>query len=111
MSGERVTGCPAVAPEALAHLVGSPQAPLHARLAAITDATLAQDAPALVAQVHKALPKLTSAQVVNGLAAAYCPIVRGDAQLDANAKALRIGHFSELVYMQFNSNGLPGGRR
>jgi len=110
LSGERVTGCPAVAPDALAQLVASPQAPLRARLAAITDATLAQDTPALVAEVHKALPKLSTAQVVNGLAAAYCPVVRADAGLDANARALRIGHFSELVYTQLNSNGLPVGR-
>ena len=111
MSGERVSGCPAVAPDALAHLVASPQAPLHASLAAITDDTLAQDAPALIAQVRRALPKLTTVQVVNGLTAAYCPIVRADAKLDANAKALRIGHFSELVYTQLNSNGLPVGGR
>ncbi len=109
MSGERVTGCPAVAPDALARLVA--QAPVHAKLAAITDATLAQETPALVAQVRRTLPTLTTSQVVNGLAAAYCPIVRGDAQLDANARALRIGHFSELVYTQLNSNGLPVGRR
>ena len=111
MSGERVSGCPAVTPDALAKLVGSPQAPLHARLAAITDATLAQDAPGLVADVHKALPKMPTAQLVNGLAAAYCPVVRVDASLDASAKALRIGHFSELAYTQLNSNGLPVGRR
>lgn len=107
MSGDRVSGCPAVAPAALARLVGSPQAPLHARLAAITDATLPQDTPLLLQDVRKALPKLSTAQIVNGLAAAYCPVVRGDATLDTNAKALRIGHFSELVYTQLSSNGLP----
>ena len=101
-----------LAPDANLRTVVSdrPQAPLYARLAAITDMTLAQDAPQLVSEVHKALPKLSTAQVVNGLAAAYCPIVRGNAQLDANAKALRIGHFSELVYTQLSSNGLPVGR-
>jgi hypothetical protein len=97
MSGERVSGCPAVVPPELARLVASPQARLHARLAAIDEATLAQDVPPLVADVREALPTLPTAQVVNGLAAAYCPVVRGDAGLDANAKALRIGHFSELV--------------
>jgi mono/diheme cytochrome c family protein len=111
MSGERVSGCPAVVPPELARLVASPQARLHARLAAIDEATLAQDVPPLVADVREALPTLPTAQVVNGLAAAYCPVVRGDAGLDANAKALRIGHFSELVYTQLSSNGLPVGRR
>ncbi len=111
MSGERESGCPPVAPAELARLVGSPQAPLEARLAAITDMTLAQDTPRLVADVHKALPKLSTAQVVNGLAAAYCPIVRGNTQLNANAKALRIGHFSELVYTQLSSGGLPVASR
>ncbi len=110
MNGERVTGCPAVEPPELARLVAGPQAPLHGRLEPITEATLAQDVPSLVADVRKALPKLATAQVVNGLAAAYCPVVRGSAQLDANAKALRIGHFSELVYTQLNSNAVLAGR-
>jgi mono/diheme cytochrome c family protein len=110
MTGEPATGCPAVVPPQLARLVAGPQAPLHAQLAAITEATLAQAVPPLVAKVRKAVPKLATAQIVNGLAAAYCPVVRGDPALDASAKALHIGHFSEFVYTQLSSNGLPPGR-
>jgi mono/diheme cytochrome c family protein len=89
--------CPAVAPAPLARAL-SADSPLGQELAGVTEGDMPQRAGDLVARAHAAAPAARRADLVNGLTAAYCSVVRADTTLDANQKALRLGHFSELAY-------------
>lgn len=46
------------------------------------------------------MPKVPAADLINGFATAYRSIVRKDAALDQRAKALKLGHFVEYIYVE-----------
>ncbi len=45
--------------------------------------------------------------IVNGLTAAYCPVVAADKEISSAARASLLGNFSGLVYGQLKSDGKP----
>lgn len=92
------TGCPAPDSPAVARLLADSNQHLATQLGQVSEAQMYPQTQQLVASLKKLAPKAARADLINGLTAAYCPIVRDDAQLDANAKALKLGHFSQLVY-------------
>ncbi|MEO7875487.1 MAG: cytochrome c [Dokdonella sp.] len=91
------TGCPPVANAELVKALGT--ATYRTQLSAVTDAGMYQQTGQLVAQLRKSNRAVPDADLINGLTAAYCPIVRADPELDQNAKALKIGRFANYVYM------------
>jgi mono/diheme cytochrome c family protein len=100
MTAAPKSSCPKVATPALAKALDSGRGGMRTELAGITDANMPQSAGRLVSRARAAAPGIQTAEIVNGLTAAFCGVVRADAALDANQKALRLGHFSELVYME-----------
>jgi mono/diheme cytochrome c family protein len=93
-------GCSKIGSAALAAALGDgASSAAAAQLRSVTDANMQERADRLVVYAHTASPRSGKADVVNGLTAAYCGVVRADAALDANQKALRLGHFSQLAYM------------
>jgi mono/diheme cytochrome c family protein len=105
------SACPRVEPAAIARAVADPRSGLAAELQAVTEADMYEQTQRLVATLRKAAPHVSQADVVNGLTAAYCPIVRRDEQLNPVARGLRLGHFSELVYAQLHSSPVANGAR
>ncbi|CAN5766061.1 hypothetical protein BH11PSE8_BH11PSE8_12970 [soil metagenome] len=99
MNGAPVHGCPAIAQAAIAAAISDTRNGVAKQLAHIDRATMWQAAAHLGTMVARAVPEASPADVVNGLTAAYCAVVRDDASLDTNAKALQLGQFSQLVYM------------
>ncbi len=106
MNAAPLQGCPAVTEPTLAKAIADPHRGIASRLGATTEDNMPKQVQAIVAKVKAAAPGVPQAQVVNGLTAAYCRVVREDAHLDANGKALQLGHFSQLVYLELRSNGL-----
>jgi len=100
MSAAAKSGCPKVVTPALANALGSDRGGIRTELSGVTDANMPQGARRLVSRARATAPGIQPADLVNGLTAAYCGVVRADNALDANQKSLRLGHFSELVYME-----------
>ena len=92
------SSCTAVAMPAPDQKIDPDRYATPAQLAGITDANLPQRTEDLVQRARATAPKAAQAELVNGLTTAYCNVVRADKTLDWNQKALRLGHFSELVY-------------
>ena len=93
------TACPAVGLPTLAQAIGADRSGLRSRLAGLTEANMPQQSVQIVASARAAAPAAGQADLVNGLTAAYCRIVRDDKTLEPNQKALQLGHFSEMAYM------------
>ena len=100
MSVSAKSSCPKVAAPALAAAIGSDRGSIRSTLSGITEANMPQAAGQLVKRARAASPGIAPAELVNGLSAGYCNVVRADAALNPNQRALRLGHFSELVYME-----------
>ena len=77
------------------------------------------DAANMLEQINVILPKLTSggshpagspaqADLVNGLTAAYCPVVMADGSLPAEQRLWQLQHFASLVYTQLASHDKAG---
>jgi mono/diheme cytochrome c family protein len=105
------SACPAIAPAAVAKAIADPHTGLTNDLSAMTDADMYQQTQRMVVALRKAAPRASQADVVNGLTAAYCPIVRGNPQFDSRAQSLRLGQFSELVYSQLHTGIVITGAR
>ncbi|MEO7938613.1 MAG: cytochrome c [Burkholderiaceae bacterium] len=52
----------------------------------------------LLTEARTHAPNASQADLVNGLTAGYCRVLVTDSQLAPRERALRLGHFSELVY-------------
>jgi mono/diheme cytochrome c family protein len=100
MNPAGVQSCAAMAPDAVARAVADPASGLAARIDAVSEANMAQEVPRIVTDVRTKAHGATSADIVNGLTAAYCHVVAGDPKLDREWRALQLGHFSETVYRQ-----------
>jgi hypothetical protein len=55
--------------------------------------------------VKVAAPQAPQADIVNGLALAYCPIIRQNSQLTDQQKVTELDGFSERIYSVLKSNG------
>ena len=91
------SGCPPIADPKLAKALAD--AGVVKQLQGIDEADMYGQTGRLVLQLKGAVAGTLPADVINGLTAAYCPIVRGDAALDENAKALKLGRFANYVYL------------
>jgi hypothetical protein len=102
-------GCEPVAPP-LAHAIDSK---------GIEQDLRNTDAANMLEQINVILPKLTSggshpagspaqADLVNGLTAAYCPVVMADGSLPAEQRLWQLQHFASLVYTQLASHDKAG---
>lgn len=104
MTAGRLHGCAEVKPSMLARLIADPKQPLAVDLNSTDETNMAQHVAAIVKQVKADAPEVHGAELVDGLTAAYCKVVRNNAQLDWNQRALQLGHFSEMVYMQMHQD-------
>jgi mono/diheme cytochrome c family protein len=96
-------GCPEIGSPQVAHAIADARNGLQRDLAGVTDANMYVQTQRVVAKLRAAAPGVAMAELVNGLTAAYCPVVRQDAKLDVASRTLRLGQFSELVYMNLRS--------
>lgn len=103
MSAGSALSCPAVTTGPLAKAIGDPRNHLATDMATITEADMPQRVEQIVRTLRRAVPAVPQADLVNGLTTTYCGAVRSDATLDARQRALRLGHFSELVYVATTS--------
>ncbi|WP_077001898.1 cytochrome c [Variovorax sp. KK3] len=99
MSAGGVSGCPKVDTPSLGKAFESQRAAIRTQLAGMTDATMPAQAQRLVAQLRARAPRADNAELINGLAQAYCSAMRDDRKIEANEKSLRLGRFSQLVFM------------
>lgn len=97
LAGNPATGCPRITPTPLATALQTPST--HARLQAMTDATMLNDIDRLLPQVRAAAPSLDNSSLVNGLTDAYCAVL-ADRKLTVASRAEQLGNFSILVYGQ-----------
>ena len=103
--GQTSGPCPPPAPADVAAAVSDPKLDIANRLHAITEGNILQIAEQAVTTLKAAVPHASQADIVNGLAAAYCPIVRQDTTLSGRQKVERLDEFSERVYSELVSNG------
>jgi len=105
-------GCEQVAPPAVAEAISS-----HGIEHDLRDT----NASNMLEQIDAILPKLVSgtphaeslgqADLVNGLTAAYCPIVMGDQTLPPEQRVWQLQHFATLVYTELASKRKPAQRQ
>ena len=98
-------GCPPVAPPAVAAAVDDPKTGIANALKGITLANALETAEAIVPKVRAAAPQASQADVVNGLSAAYCPVIVADAAVVGPQKVVQFNDFSDQVYSVARSNG------
>jgi mono/diheme cytochrome c family protein len=96
-----LTACPAIADTALAKSLGS--ASVQQQLRALTQANMYATTQKLVQSARAQAPGVGQAALVNGFAAAYCPLVRQDSKLDQTGKSLAMGRFVESIYIAANT--------
>jgi mono/diheme cytochrome c family protein len=80
--------------------VAAPDSPIVGQLKGITDANLLESVDAIIPKLKAAAPHAPTADLVNGLTAAYCPMLLADAKLTEPQRAARLGSFSEILYGQ-----------
>jgi mono/diheme cytochrome c family protein len=97
--------CPAIGQPGVAAAVADPKSGIADALKAMTLDTVLQTAQTVVGKVRAAVPAAKRADVVNGLTAAYCPVVQQDDRVAAPLKVAMLDTFSERVYSVLGSNG------
>jgi mono/diheme cytochrome c family protein len=80
--------------------VAAPDSPVAAQMKQITDANLLETVDAIIPKVKAAAPHAPTADLVNSLIAAYCPILIADSNMTEPQRAARLGTFSEILYGQ-----------
>lgn len=100
-----LTGCPTIADAKLAKALSAGD--VRQKLSSVDDTNMYQRAIEIVSGARRASPGLPNADLINGIASAYCPIVRADTSLDQNAKALKLGRLMNYVYMAATDSKLP----
>jgi mono/diheme cytochrome c family protein len=103
LSGSLPGGCPTVVQPGLANVVADPS--VQAILQGVTPDNMLQDANQLIAKVKAADPQAATADVVNSLTIAYCPIVEKNAGLNKQQQLLQLNQFGERVYTQLSQHG------
>ena len=101
LAGNLPDGCPTIPNPQLSNAIG----PLRDKL---KDADLANMLP-LIDLILPTIKKsgVSPDDIVNGLTAAYCPVVAADKEISSAARASLLGNFSGLVYGQLKSDGKP----
>ncbi len=107
--------CAPIMPSALAQAFTTDRDGVRSRVAALTPANTADRTNDIVALARKISPEVPLADLVNGLTAAYCSVVRADPSMTWQQKTLQLGQFSELVYAAASGNltgltSVPGSR-
>jgi mono/diheme cytochrome c family protein len=110
--------CPSIGDPAVASAFDSNRNGLRTQIGALTDANMPERVGPLLARVRTAAGGASQADLINGMSAAYCKALRADTTLDWNQKSVRLGNFSQLVYMAASghpvgtsSGALTGSRR
>ncbi len=98
-------GCPKVEPKEVAAAVDDPRTGIGDALKGITLANVLQTVDQIVPKVRAAAPNVAQADVVNGLSAAYCPVITADTSATGPQKAIEFNNFSVRVYSALRSNG------
>jgi mono/diheme cytochrome c family protein len=81
------------------------QAPsVQSKLHSINQTNMLPDVNAIVASTKRAVPGAAQADIVNGLTAAYCPVVVADPSIPAARKAVVLDQFSVLAYTQLTNH-------
>lgn len=104
MNGSPTSECPAVSDPAIAK--ASQTDKLAAALTGMTDEQMLSVAQRITKQLQASAPHATQADLVNGVSATYCSVLRQDTSIDAATRAIKLGNFSVLVYMEANSKNL-----
>jgi mono/diheme cytochrome c family protein len=71
----------------------------------VTEANMLERADKILPKARAAAPKLDKADLVNGLTAAYCPVVYGTSGLTQEQRASRLGSFAQVIYGQLTPSG------
>ena len=93
--------CPPVGPKPLAASVE--QGGVGPLLHEITPANMLEKIDAIVAKVKDAKLDVSQADLVNGLTAAYCPVVGTDTSLARESQVRQLQRFATLLYSQLAS--------
>lgn len=99
MSAGGEDGCSENNAPTIVKAIGSRRGSIDQQLARMTDQSMPQTAERVVAQVRAAAPGAANADLINGLAHAYCSVMNVNKTIEPNEKALRLGRFSQLVFM------------
>jgi mono/diheme cytochrome c family protein len=102
--GLRSGACPPVDPPEIATAVSNPANGISDALRALTPGNVSQTVDAILPKLHAAAPHAQAADIVNGLALAYCPILR-ESNLPDQQKVVQLNQFSEQVYSGIKSKG------
>lgn len=103
LAGTANDKCPPAGTKAVAQAIDS--AGIGEKLKAMTATTMIDTATQAVAAVRKAAPQAAQADIINGLTAAYCPVVVADTTIPPELKAARLDQFSVLTYTQITDKG------
>ncbi|WP_419729659.1 c-type cytochrome [Lichenicola sp.] len=105
LDGSRPGGCPTLADKDLQTVLDDPSNGVATLLHETTEANLLQSANSIIAKVKSAAPQIKQADIVNGLATAYCPVVATMPGLNPDQRVWQLTHFMERVYVQLTTNG------
>lgn len=99
------TNCPAVESQDVAQAVNNPATGIAGKLRDTNQSNLLLTAKDMVAKVKAASPKAQPADIVNGLTAAYCPIVNANKSLGDAERRWHLDQFAQIVYLQVADHG------
>jgi hypothetical protein len=103
LSGTLPGGCPTVVEPDMAKLVADPS--VQSLLTGTNDDNLIQTADQLIAKVKASDPHAKSADIVNSLTIAYCPIIQGNTKLNEAQRLALLNSFGERLYTQVSQHG------
>nr|WP_294506389.1 cytochrome c [uncultured Rhodopila sp.] len=97
--------CPKIEQPEIAAVVNDPKSGIGDALHGLTLVNVEQVAEQIVPKVKAAAPHAQQADIVNGLTAAYCPVIKQDAQVQGVQKVIQFNNFSDQVYSVLTSKG------
>jgi mono/diheme cytochrome c family protein len=100
MAVNGLNGCPPLDKSDIQKALAAPDSPIQSTLKGITDANLLESVDAIVPKVKAAAPHAKTADLVDGLTAAYCPILLNNQAMTEPQRAARLGAFAEILYGQ-----------
>jgi mono/diheme cytochrome c family protein len=101
MAVNGLNGCPTnLTPSDIQKAIAGPDGQFGSQLKGITDANLLETVDAMVPKLKAAAPHAKTADLVDGMTEAYCPILLNDKGLTEPQRAARLGAFAEILYGQ-----------
>jgi mono/diheme cytochrome c family protein len=97
--------CPKIDQPDIAGVVNDPKSGISDALHGLTLVNVEQTAEQIVPKVKAAAPHAQQADIVNSLTAAYCPLIKQDAQVQGAQKVVLFNNFSDQVYSVLTSKG------